>query len=97
MRCHPIHPPADPFTCPLPTSMRCTRCLVVRRIPTGVQQCKAEAGAIRQKWANLRELPTTEASAGCEAALGCTGLGWHGPGRPLVQRHQQCAGHLCAP
>ncbi|KAL4422374.1 hypothetical protein ABPG75_008571 [Micractinium tetrahymenae] len=30
------------------------------RIPHGVQQCKAEAGVIRQKWANLRELPTTE-------------------------------------
>lgn len=34
------------------------------RIPEGVQQCKAEAGSIKQKWANLRELPTTEASPG---------------------------------
>lgn len=30
------------------------------RIPTGMAECSREAAVMRQKWANLRELPATE-------------------------------------
>jgi len=45
-----------------------------------VNECKSEAAVLKQKWAHLRELPTTEVSLmGDGGGLGGT---WSRPGRP---------------
>lgn len=71
--CHPLHPVP-----PAPP----------RRIPATIAECKSEAAVLRSKWAQLRELPSTEVRRGagweeqrclwktacsCRALQGCRG------------------------